>query len=340
MRERKMKHERYFDDFLSNQVNLNKTRLDTLERHVNTISTMLRDKLNGYRKYSEQGSYAHKTIIKPVQDNDEFDADILVFIRSDDFNPYKFETDYVDEVYKLLIDSENYMDKTKRNTRCVTIDYTGDFHLDVVPCVDHNGTHYICNRKDERYEKTDGDGYKNWLISKNKIVGHNNFRKTTRLLKFLRDHKDNFSVKSILLTTMLGNQVSSSEKESNHFSDLPTALKALSSRLNDFLQSNEMMPTIDNPVMPAENFNRHWDQKKYSNFRDKFDIYAKKINEAFGEKDNDESVKKWRKLFGDKFGKLKDSESGNKTSGTLGGGAMSVGVIPTVPAKSPYAYDD
>lgn len=335
-----MKHEQYFDDFLSNHVNLNKTRLDTLESRVNTISTLLRDRLTGYRKYSAQGSYAHKTIIKPVQDNDEFDADILVFIKDNDFQPYKFEVDYVDDVYKTLGENEDYKDKIKRNTRCVTIDYAGDFHLDIVPCVEHKNIHYICNRKEEKYEETDGDGYKNWLAEKNAITSGNNFRRTTKLLKFLRDHKDNFSVKSILLTTMLGNQVSGNEKGSNNFSDLPTTLKTLSNRLNDFLQKNTTMPTIDNPVMPVENFNRHWNQKKYSNFRDKFNIYTNKINEAFEEKDYNESVKKWRKLFGDKFGKLKDSESENKTSGILGGGAMSVGVVPTVPAKSPYACDD
>jgi len=332
-----MKHERYFDDFLSNQVNLNKARLNTLESRVNAVSTLLRDNLNGFRKCSEQGSYAHKTIIKPVQDNDEFDADILVFIKSDGFNPYKFH-DYVDEVYRVLGDNGNYKDKIKRGTRCVTIDYAGDFHLDVVPCIDYRGTHYICNRKDGKYEKTDGDGYKNWLIDKNRIVGQNNFRKTIRLLKFLRDHKDNFSVKSILLTTMLGNQVNTIEIGPN-FSDLPTTLKSLTDRLNNFLRKSSIMPIISNPAMPTENFNRHWDQRKYSNFRDKFNVYTGKINEAFHEKDHDESVKKWRALFGDEFGKLKNSNSANRLSGVLGG-AMGVGVIPTVPAKSPYASDD
>jgi len=332
-----MRHERYFDDFLSNQVNLNKARLDTLESRVDAVSTLLRNNLSGYRKCSEQGSYAHKTIIKPVQENDEFDADILVFISSDGFNPYKFEVDYVDEVYKALGDNGNYKDKIKRNTRCVTIDYAGDFHLDVVPCIDYRGTHYICNRKEGKYEQTDGDGYKNWLIGKNKIVERNNFRKTIRLLKFLRDHKDNFSVKSILLTTMLGDRVNHVEIGPNYFSDLPTTLKTLTNRLNIFLQRSSIMPIISNPVMPIENFNRHWDQRKYSNFRDKFNVYTNKINEAFNEKSHDESVKKWRALFGDEFGRLKDSKSTNKL---LGGGAIGVGVIPTVPAKSPYANDD
>ena len=51
----------------------------------------------------------------------------------------------------------------------------------------------------------------------------------------------------------------------------------------------------------------------------------------FEEKNNNESVKKWRKLFGDKFGKLKSS----KTS-TAAGSA----VVPTVSATRPYAHSD
>lgn len=329
-----MKHEQYFNDFLSDHVNLNGFRLETLKSRVATITDLLEDKLDGYRKYSEQGSYAHKTIIKPVQDNDEFDADILVFIRDDDFDPHNFKTDYVDLIYDALRSNNNYADKVSRKTRCTTIDYAGDFHLDVVPCVEHEDTHYICNRKEKMYEETDGDGYKEWLINKNRIVGGNYFRKSTRLLKFLRDHKDNFSVKSILLTTMLGNEIYDYDSGNSDFSDFPTTLKTLTNRLNDFLQQNYIMPTVNNPVLPSENFNRHWDQKKYKNFRDKFRIYTDKINEAFNEEDHNESVKKWRKLFGDNFGKLKN-ESTSSGHATVGATA-----IPTVGATKPYASYD
>ncbi len=326
-----MKHEQYFNDFLADQVNLNQSRLDTLESRVKTISGLLKDKLDGYRKYSSQGSYAHQTIIKPVQDNDEFDADILVFIRDNDFDPDNFVTNYVDSIYDVFMNNNNYKDKVTRNTRCVTINYAGDFHLDVVPCVEYEGTQYICNRQEKKYEKTDGDGYKSWLIGKNRIVGGNYFRKSTRLLKFLRDHKDNFSVKSILLTTMLGNEIDDNDQDNSDFSNLPTTLKTLSNGLNDYLQDQVDIPTIENPALPEEDFNRHWDDKKYANFRDKFDIYTKRINEAFDEKNHDESIKKWRKIFGDKFGKLRSNGSN---------AASSVAIPPTVSATKPYAYND
>ncbi len=329
-----MKHEQYFNEFLSKHVNLNQNRVSDLESRVVTITNFLKEKLGGYRKYSSQGSYAHKTIIKPVQDNDEFDADVLVFIKDDHFNPNNFVTDYIDDVYNTIKDNGTYSNMVKRKTRCVTIDYSGDFHLDIVPCIEYDDIHYICNRKDKKYEKTDGDGYKSWLVGKNQTVGSNNFRKTTRLLKFLRDHKDNFSVKSILLTTMLGNQVTYGDIP-NNFSDLPTTLKTLSNQLNRFLQGCPNVPIIKNPVMPGEDFNRHWDQKKYQNFRDKFNSYNTKINEAFDSKNHNESVKKWRVLFGNKFGE----SSSNKSTASVAG--VSAGItIPAVAATKPYAHSN
>lgn len=327
-----MKHEHYFNNFLSDHVNLNQSRIDMLENRVGTITNLLKENFSGYRKYSTQGSYAHKTIIKPVQDNDEFDADILVFIRDDNFNPNSFVTDYVNNIYAVFSNDGNYHDKTHRNTRCVTINYAGDFHLDIVPCIEHNDIHYICNRKDKKYEKTDGDGYKSWLAGKNSVVGNNNFRKTTRLFKFLRDHKDNFSVKSILLTTMLGNQVGDYDTA---ICDLPTTLKTLSNKLNSFLQSYPNVPIIKNPVMHEEDFNRHWDQKKYQNFRDKFNLYNTKINEAFEEKNHNESIKKWRFLFGDGFGKLTSGQSKATVAGVVTGVTL-----PAVAATRPYAHND
>ena len=328
-----MTHERHFDDFLKNHVNLNQTRLDRLNQRVETITNILKDKLIDYRKYSLQGSFAHGTIIKPVQDKDEFDADILVFIKDKNFNPNKYVTDYVKIVHDLFTTNNILNGKIRLKKRCVTIDYAGDFSMDIVPCIEHNDDTYICNRKDEEYEQTDGDGYKNWLSDKNKITSGNYLKKSTRLFKFLRDHKKNFSVISILLTTMLGDRINESDKDSNGVSSLPQTFKTLFNRLNDFLQSHPTMPTIQNPVLSCENFNRNWKEEQYKNFRNKIEIYNDKVNSAFDEKNPNESVKKWRELFGDDFGE----STPNKPTGTsIGAGAGAV-TFPTVAATKPYA---
>ena len=329
-----MKHDSYFNDFLKDYVNLNKDRLGTLNQRVETITNFLKGKLDDYRKYSSQGSFAHGTIIKPIQDSDEFDADILVFINDQDFDPKKYNVDYVKIVHELFKKESNYKGIVRLKTRCVTIDYAGEFSIDIVPCIEHNGDTYICNRTDKKYEQTDGDGYKNWLSDKNKITTGNYLKKSTRLFKFLRDHKKNFSVKSILLTTMLGDLINESDKDSKDVSSLPQTFKTLFNRLNDFLQRHPTMPTIKNPVLSCEDFNRKWDETKYQNFRNKIEIYNNKVNSAFDEKNHNESVKKWRELFGDDFGKLVPTAPRTTSTGT---GVIASAVPLTVSATKPYA---
>ena len=95
------------------------------------------------------------------------------------------------------------------------------------------------------------------------------------------------------------------------------------------MQANPNQPEIRNPVLPQETFTRHWDQNKYRNFRDKFKIYNDQVNDAFDETDPQKSVQKWRKLFGEDFGKSK-----SKNNGASGTAAMAAA---TVTPRKPYA---
>ena len=164
-------------------------------------------------------------------------------------------------------------DKLRLKTRCVTVDYAGDFHLDVVPRVTNNGKHYVCNRTDNKFEETDGIGYRDWFNEKNRITG-GNLKRVVRLLKHLRDHKNSFTAKSILLTTLAGNTIKSSDEGTAAVSTVADTLETVLSRMNDYLQQHPNMPEIKNPVLPAEDFNRHWDQRRYSNFRNRVQSYA------------------------------------------------------------------
>lgn len=327
-----MKHIPYFQQFLSDEVDLNKTRLDRLINSSSAVDTFLGSNLEAYEKTERQGSYGLKTIIKPVGTR-EFDADMLLYMTYDEDKEPK---DYINEVYNCLRANDNYKDKVHRRTRCVYIDYAGEFHLDLVPCITQQDSftqeeeYFICNNKENEFEVTDGTGYRDWFNEKTRIT-HGNLKRVTRLLKFLRDHKGNFSVKSILLTTLIGNSVYTSDKGSDDFKDIPTSLKTVSNRINSFLQANVLMPEICNPVLEGESFTRHWDQDKYSHFREMFDLYNSKINEAFDATEHNASVRKWRELFGDNFGKLKDETENN-------GGASAVTSAPVVVTpRKPYA---
>ncbi|MXV81900.1 nucleotidyltransferase [Candidatus Poribacteria bacterium] len=301
-----MKHIPYFQKFLSEEVDLNQTRLQRLVNSSSAVDTFLRANLEAYEKTERQGSYGLKTIIKPVGTR-EFDADMLLYMT---YDKDKEPKDYINDVYNCLRANDNYKDKVHRRTRCVYIDYADEFHLDLVPCITQGEEYFICNNKENEFEITDGTGYRDWFNEKTRIT-NGNLKRDTRLLKFLRDHKGNFSVKSILLTTLIGNSVYTSDEGSDDFKDIPTSLKTVSNRINSFLQANVLMPEICNPVLEGESFTRHWDQDKYSHFREMFDLYNSKINEAFDATEHNASVRKWRELFGDNFGELKKDTQNN-----------------------------
>ena len=285
-------------DFLWDEVNLNQSRLDRLETSVSAVNDYLKGNLTGYQKMERQGSYALGTLIKPVDDNDEYDADIQIVMNPNrNWEP----KDYVQAISRTLADNKTYADKLRLKTRCVTVDYAGDFHLDVVPRVILNGKHYVCNRRDNKFEETDGNGYRDWFNEKIRITG-GNLKRVVRLLKYLRDHQNSFTAKSILLTTLAGNTIKSSDEGATAVSTVADTLETVLSRMNDHLQQHPNMPEIKNPVLPTENFNRHWDQRRYANFRNRVQSYAQTAKQAKVEPSADRAIKLWQELFGDNFG--------------------------------------
>ena len=62
-KENKMKHVKFFEDFLVTEVNLNETRLERLNRSVSAVNEFLSQNLDSYKKTERQGSYALRTII-------------------------------------------------------------------------------------------------------------------------------------------------------------------------------------------------------------------------------------------------------------------------------------
>src|SRR5947209_20170848 len=131
-----MKFVNDFAAFLREEVNLNQTRLDRLQESVDALENFL----SGHEIFGKifldfipAGSWAHRTIIRPVQENDEFDADALLAVKErTDWQP----KDYLQQLWSAFRSHETYKPLARRKTRCVRIDYAGEFHIDVVPYVE------------------------------------------------------------------------------------------------------------------------------------------------------------------------------------------------------------
>jgi hypothetical protein len=304
-----------FNTLLTDTVNLNSTRFDQLESSIEAIKTAVRglDWKPTIIGFAAQGSWAHKTIIKPLP-GDPFDADLLVYVKPVD--GWK-AVDYVNQLYTEMGKLGLYTDKIKRYSHCITIEYAGERKIDVAPCVRErlqNDVWEVCNRDTNLFEKSNPLDYTNWLIERNTICGSNNFRKVTRLMKYLRDIKTNFTCPSFLLTTLLGMQIYVSDKDTPGFTDVPTTLKTLIDRLDDWLQANPGKPTVRNPVLFEEVQSNAWDDTKYSNFRTKINLYRGWIDDAYDESDKEESIGKWQRVFGEDFAVREVAEKASRVS--------------------------
>ena len=156
-----MKLNRRFREFLRDEVNLNQDRLRRLQTSVRDVNRYLIDRLPGYQRIDRQGSYGLDTLIKPVHDNGEYDADIQVVMNP---NPNWDARDYLQVLRDTLAQNPNYADKIELRTRCVTLTYARQFHLDVVPRITEEGAHHICNWEKNCFEPTDGTGYRGLVL--------------------------------------------------------------------------------------------------------------------------------------------------------------------------------
>ena len=304
-----------FDDFLKDTVNLNQSRFGQLENSISAVQRFLSssDWEPKIIKYAAHGSWAHKTIIKPV-DGASFDADLLVYIDPvEDWDPRQ----YINTLHEVFRKSTTYADKIRKSSHCVTIEYAGERKIDIAPCIKervHYDEYEVCNRGSDEFELSRPGDYTRWLIQKNSNSSGSNLRKITRLLKYQRDIKATFTCPSFLLTTMLGERILDNDQSKSEFNDVPSALKEVMGRLDDWLQGNYYLPEVRNPVLWTEIQSRCWDQTKYSNFRTVINRYRGWIDDAYEEEDKDESIAKWRKVFGEEFAKTEVVEKAARVS--------------------------
>lgn len=288
-----MKFKEQFDEFVEKKVNLSPGRLALLEKRVATIEGILRDADNGLVivEARPQGSLAQKTIINPVNEQRGFDADLLVDFEDAQLSP----KDLLKAVRETLKSSAAHADLVRLRTRCVMLEYAGEFHLDVVPCVRQFGISYIANRVTDEWEPTDPVGFTAWMEEHDERA--NGFLvPTIRLCKYLRDYKGRPKIKSVILSILLAQMVESHARE--EFTDLPTTLVLLLESLSSWCSMFTSAPNLAEPTCGAA---LRLDDTNWEAFTNQITSLSARAREALDEEDEAKSLAAWIKLFGSGF---------------------------------------
>lgn len=295
----------YFSQLLRDKVNLNQSRLDDLDSRVDSITEVLKQatELDGrVLDTVPQGSWAHRTIIRPAIGK-EFDADFLVQL-AEDFAWNNDPQKYNDAVWEALSNHGIYKVMTSRKNRCVRVRYANFCHVDIVPyIVRADGYEVIVNRTTNTFETTNPVGFTAWLQEQDDLT-QGNLRKVIRLLKYLRDRRSAFAIKSVLLTTLVGNVVESWRTfDPDYYKDVPTTLVHLLDDLDAWLQARPYKPAISDPSCPTTSFDHRWTDSQYTTSRDKIHQLAPDVRAAYETEGVEASITAWRAVFGDAFPK-------------------------------------
>jgi len=307
-----MQHTDYFKPFVSDEVNLNQSRIDKLESRVDAVyNALVADLVIGtmITGKTPQGSWPHRLIIKPKPDG-EFDADFLLEMAHEDgWEPAK----YINEVYSALHRHATYSKRDHgRKCRCTWLKYAPEngvgCHLDIVPFITlPDGRRVIVNRDDNSWEpafgSTDPQGFTDWVKRRDELT-NGNFRRVVRLMKYLKRERGSFNgVRSVVLTTLLGSQVTElAAVDPGRYSNVPTALLNIVEDLDAYLQAQGWTrPHLANPNGDGTNFDHRWTEETYRNFRDRIHAIATDLRSAYDEPDAEKSATAWAKVFGDKF---------------------------------------
>lgn len=271
---------------IADELNITDTMMTKAIKSYEAVGKWIGDGLDYDVTIKPQGSMNLGTVIRPIDDSDDYDMDLVCFLN-DGYNLPSEDLKRI--VGDRLKENEMYRHKLeKEGRRCWTMRYD-EFHMDILPCVqkdkiyipkvstairlthklDNGGyipkfsnpesyhdwfvermsTQYIVE-KNAQNEKRDTEIEKVPTYEKRTIL-----QRSIQLLKrhrdiMFQDDRDNAPI-SIIITTLAA-------RAYNGDTNVYYALKNILENMTDYIQICNGEYWIQNPVMEEENFADRW----------------------------------------------------------------------------------
>ncbi len=230
-----------------------------------------------------QGSFRLGTMVKPVNDSDEYDIDLVCHLEIDKDNITQAELKEM--VGSRLKKNETYKKMLEEGRRCWTLDYANEFHMDILPAIPDyeklNDCILITDKKLRLWQKSNPKGYARWFVERMQAVFEK--RKTAlaesmranvedvpdwkvrtplqRSVQLLKRHRDvHFNNKdhkpiSIIITTLAAHAY---QNEADLFDALFSIINGMTNLEN--IKDQYGRYYIPNPTNPDENFADKWNE--------------------------------------------------------------------------------
>jgi len=152
---------------------------DTLFERAETSYQALGEYINNHCDCSvnvyTQGSFRLGTVIRPLNDEDEYDLDLVSEVTVKSHNTPK---NLKNKIGDILRDSKRYSTKLEEKKRCWRIEYSDEaqFHMDITPAIPESSTTssiLVTDKHDDgayTYIASNPKGYSEWFEKRKSIV--------------------------------------------------------------------------------------------------------------------------------------------------------------------------
>ncbi len=328
---------------LAESLDISDSQYESAVKHYEAVGKWLGDEDSPIATYDPQiypqGSFRLGTMIKPINDTDEYDIDLvckLKALRKENVTQKQLK----DMIGDRLDANERYRKMLKEGKRCWTLQYADSarFHMDILPAIpddEINGVTrersvnltesaiLITDRELYNWQRSNPVGYAEWFKERMRIQFNAKRMLLAKSLRASVEEVPEYKVKTPLQQSI---QILKRHRDIrfvddqddkpisiiittlaahayNNEADLLEALVNIVHGMPSFIQRKEGAPWVENPVNPTENFADKW--KKHPQRESKFHRWLKHIlkdlDDALNAGDLDNMIGGLNPRFGDRI---------------------------------------
>ena len=261
----------------NDSITLTTAKTNNLRTSRNSLRSTIKDWFSNNDKqkpkFCWQGSFAMKTTVNPVGENDYDIDDGVYLIGYDDVDSSEWPaTSTVHNWVKNAVTGQTKAEPINKDA-CIRVVYSSGYHIDLPIYIEQDGSIYLAH-KNKGWIISDPKAFREWFSKK----VQDNDEQLRRLVKYLKAWKDYKSVplKGIEITILVSNNFCIYEGHDE---------KSLRDTVQSIIGTLENSFTCYKPVAPYENLFEGYSKTKKESILNSLAALKKALDNAINEQD-------------------------------------------------------